>query len=139
MRRRPPRSIRTDTLFPYTTLFRSGAQVGAAVGAFDLHAVAHLQGLCDMLAGAPAGNQADVKLQDLLARHARHRIGARRQAGEGEAGELPPSDLKRLVRPQVKPLDERGDLLAVGVLRGEAAPRAPDAAQSGRAVGWGKR
>src|SRR3546814_11239263 len=26
MLRRPPRSTRTDTLFPYTTLFRSGAQ-----------------------------------------------------------------------------------------------------------------
>src|SRR3546814_9959124 len=29
MRRRPPRSTRTDTLFPYTTLFRSGG-VGQA-------------------------------------------------------------------------------------------------------------
>src|SRR3546814_15514465 len=30
MLRRPPRSTRTDTLFPYTTLFRSGAaQIGA--------------------------------------------------------------------------------------------------------------
>src|SRR3546814_20230509 len=28
--RRPPRSTRTDTLFPYTTLFRSLAAVGAA-------------------------------------------------------------------------------------------------------------
>src|SRR3546814_10545018 len=28
MRRRPPRSTRTDTLFPYTTLFRSTAMVG---------------------------------------------------------------------------------------------------------------
>src|SRR3546814_20751509 len=27
MRRRPPRSTRTDTLFPYTTLFRSDAAV----------------------------------------------------------------------------------------------------------------
>src|SRR3546814_7402781 len=27
MRRRPPRSTRTDTLFPYTTLFRSGRQL----------------------------------------------------------------------------------------------------------------
>src|SRR3546814_12544845 len=27
MRRRPPRSKRTDTLFPYTTLFRSGETV----------------------------------------------------------------------------------------------------------------
>src|SRR3546814_13857314 len=31
MVRRPPRSTRTDTLFPYTTLFRSLAQVLAAV------------------------------------------------------------------------------------------------------------
>src|SRR3546814_16543238 len=29
MLRRPPRSTRTDTLFPYTTLFRSGIGVGA--------------------------------------------------------------------------------------------------------------
>src|SRR3546814_7992349 len=29
MIRRPPRSTRTDTLFPYTTLFRSGGAVGA--------------------------------------------------------------------------------------------------------------
>src|SRR3546814_1368890 len=33
MIRRPPRSTRTDTLFPYTTLFRS------AVEAFDLRAL----------------------------------------------------------------------------------------------------
>src|SRR3546814_1833052 len=29
MIRRPPRSTRTDTLFPYTTLFRSGPRLGA--------------------------------------------------------------------------------------------------------------
>src|SRR3546814_7152140 len=29
MIRRPPRSTRTDTLFPYTTLFRSGRNAGA--------------------------------------------------------------------------------------------------------------
>src|SRR3546814_13804335 len=35
MKRRPPRSTRTDTLFPFTTLFRSGrdeAPFAAAVG-----------------------------------------------------------------------------------------------------------
>src|SRR3546814_11984556 len=33
MIRRPPRSTRTDTLFPYTTLFRSaGVEIVAAVG-----------------------------------------------------------------------------------------------------------
>src|SRR3546814_2541581 len=31
MRRRPPRSTRTDTLFPYTTLFRSLGEVVATV------------------------------------------------------------------------------------------------------------
>src|SRR3546814_3059172 len=30
MIRRPPRSTRTDTLFPYTTLFRSGRRLAAA-------------------------------------------------------------------------------------------------------------
>src|SRR3546814_4528282 len=32
MIRRPPRSTRTDTLFPYTTLFRSAGQVDAVGG-----------------------------------------------------------------------------------------------------------
>src|SRR3546814_16847546 len=35
MRRRPPRSTRTDTLFPYTTLFRS-------IPVFDLNATGEL-------------------------------------------------------------------------------------------------
>src|SRR3546814_10975655 len=35
MIRRPPRSTRTDILFPYTTLFRSLAAVIIAVGAAD--------------------------------------------------------------------------------------------------------
>src|SRR3546814_8045533 len=37
MRRRPPRSTRTDTLFPYTTLFRSSVaepKVDSIVGTF---------------------------------------------------------------------------------------------------------
>src|SRR3546814_9301218 len=38
MIRRPPRSTRTDTLFPYTTLFRSVVAVGpAAAGECDRH------------------------------------------------------------------------------------------------------
>src|SRR3546814_3448753 len=41
MIRRPPRSTRTDTLFPYTTLFRSGLQPGIAERAYrepgDIH------------------------------------------------------------------------------------------------------
>src|SRR3546814_19535625 len=37
MIRRPPRSTRTDTLFPYTTLFRS-PQIGATAGEHDMQA-----------------------------------------------------------------------------------------------------
>src|SRR3546814_4981127 len=35
MIRRPPRSTRTDTLFPYTTLFRSGIDVESRLEPFD--------------------------------------------------------------------------------------------------------
>src|SRR3546814_10859141 len=35
MIRRPPRSTRTDTLFPYTTLFRASAKQGWAVADLD--------------------------------------------------------------------------------------------------------
>src|SRR3546814_16592292 len=35
MRRRPPRSTRTDTLFPYTTLFRSLQRERAAGASLD--------------------------------------------------------------------------------------------------------
>src|SRR3546814_12143795 len=35
MIRRPPRSTRTDTLFPYTTLFRSDVAAGIGLGTFN--------------------------------------------------------------------------------------------------------
>src|SRR3546814_9922229 len=38
MTRRPPRSTRTDTLFPYTTLFRSPGLGGPLVVQHDAHA-----------------------------------------------------------------------------------------------------
>src|SRR3546814_904015 len=37
MIRRPPRSTRTDTLFPYTTLFRSKAETAAKHGEEQVH------------------------------------------------------------------------------------------------------
>src|SRR3546814_5404043 len=43
MIRRPPRSTRTDTLFPYTTLFRSGLRLERElVGNVVLEDVAHV-------------------------------------------------------------------------------------------------
>src|SRR3546814_13956405 len=48
MIRRPPRSTRTDTLFPYTTLFRSlfGSQRGRSAAVFEAPAV--IAGLDDI-------------------------------------------------------------------------------------------
>src|SRR3546814_19830962 len=53
MIRRPPRSTRTDTLFPYTTLFRSQARVRLRDVVDQLH---HVDGLAD----AGAAEQADL-------------------------------------------------------------------------------
>src|SRR3546814_10006868 len=43
MRRRPPRSTRTDTLFPYTTLFRSIVQPSSGSVTFNGHALTGLK------------------------------------------------------------------------------------------------
>src|SRR3546814_21108872 len=56
MIRRPPRSTRTDTLFPYTTLFRSG--VGGRPAAPAHHLDRAFPGLPDRHAGAVHGDAA---------------------------------------------------------------------------------
>src|SRR3546814_15317770 len=59
MIRRPPRSTRTDTLFPYTTLFRSGQQALAELG----HLLAVLQHdgvLADQVDAADVAVQVDA-------------------------------------------------------------------------------
>src|SRR3546814_14955635 len=43
MIRRPPRSTRTDTLFPYTTLFRSVHRRGPLMGLADLVVLAGIE------------------------------------------------------------------------------------------------
>src|SRR3546814_2295788 len=71
MIRRPPRSTRTDTLFPYTTLFRSRHQVhggldgvGAGAGPRDVHRMsAHLD-LEPLHAHRRAGHVAARRLAD---------------------------------------------------------------------------
>src|SRR3546814_1665543 len=44
MTRRPPGSTRTDTRFPYTTLFRSDATARGGIGALDLSGSARRNG-----------------------------------------------------------------------------------------------
>src|SRR3546814_20457258 len=76
MRRRPPRSTRTYTLFPYTTLFRSerfearrvgllGGRIGAAGGEGHRHALA--RGLRRLLDADAAAEHDQVGDRDRLA------------------------------------------------------------------------
>src|SRR3546814_20941926 len=52
MRRRPPRSTRIDTLFPYTTLFRSrGETLYGADGKIPLHPKALSEDMASLLPG----------------------------------------------------------------------------------------
>src|SRR3546814_1382755 len=91
MRRRPPRSTRTDTLFPYTTLFRS---VHAQLGAADRHGVA-----------AGTGTD-DDDVESLFAhynylqkiRMAAGRTGRRRQRSASARSEEHTSELQSLMR-----------------------------------------
>src|SRR3546814_11398641 len=68
MIRRPPRSTRTDTLFPYTTLFRSEKVEGVRVLRIPFeHPAVKLLGV-----GQPSLSvQLDAALQRLLGRHLR--------------------------------------------------------------------
>src|SRR3546814_4608966 len=70
MIRRPPRSTRTDTLLPYTTLFRS-AGYGDHVGAAADRDAAELVGLVQQFGGVGGG-----RLQGEHRRHAGlHHVG----------------------------------------------------------------
>src|SRR3546814_12584893 len=93
MIRRPPRSTRTDTLFPYTTLFRSAVDQGhlvadvgeverllhGGVAAADHHDL--LAAVEEAVAGGAGGNAAAVEL--LLAGNAQP---ARLRAGGDDDG-----------------------------------------------------
>src|SRR3546814_16025998 len=58
MIRRPPGSTRTDTLFPYTTLFRSGLGSDDGVSRRPLGGGAGDRGAADLPAHLPPGNSA---------------------------------------------------------------------------------
>src|SRR3546814_15657631 len=60
MIRRPPRSTRTDTLFPYTTLFRSQAAAGLGIVEGSRVRLGNRQGSLVVHAKLFAGLQPDV-------------------------------------------------------------------------------
>src|SRR3546814_8642816 len=77
--RRPPRSTRTDTLFPYTTLFRAGKQpvlhiVGIAVVDMGRQGREHAIAILGMQARGPALQH----VGELLGRIAEHLANAGR-------------------------------------------------------------
>src|SRR3546814_9230357 len=99
MIRRPPRSTRTDTLFPYTTLFRStilhadvvDREAGEAMAGRLLHVGPQLRW--------PRTEQIDRTIHDRAAHTARigHRIVALRITGAGRSEEHT-SELQSLMR-----------------------------------------
>src|SRR3546814_6178966 len=69
MIRPPPRSTRTDTLFPYTTLFRSVVELGEELGATDEIDVDHADvdssgASVTIFTGSTLGGDADLNLGD---------------------------------------------------------------------------
>src|SRR3546814_5175987 len=60
MRRRPPRSTRTDTLLPYTTLFRSMDGIGQTPERSTEGVLAHVPGLHPEQ-GSPGRDAADIR------------------------------------------------------------------------------
>src|SRR3546814_10692578 len=81
MIRRPPRSTRTDTLFPYTTLFRSGLDLLHARPLVDLF-LARLHAL-------PQRVVDDPELRHLLDDQGLGRVAARPARSEEHTSELP--------------------------------------------------
>src|SRR3546814_15571280 len=66
MIRRPPRSTRTDTLFPYTTLFRSVIHIQAGLQCLEGEALGLARGnLGDRCAAARAGYRVKVHRVDM--------------------------------------------------------------------------
>src|SRR3546814_2265397 len=99
MRRRPPRSRRTDTLFPYTTLFRSRAIERAALLCRDHSAALGLLHVVDDDQPAEVVRQGRLQAAALLtdraaALHATTLVGA----GEPFRSEEHTSELQSLMR-----------------------------------------
>src|SRR3546814_20592256 len=108
MIRRPPRSTRTDTLFPYTTRFRSGAgQPGQAVSEGDVAAGRDLEvAVLDLEAAAPGREPGIQPVDPGLLRHQRRRQRVHHEpvalVADHAAGILPP-------QPFAPVLDHRPD------------------------------
>src|SRR3546814_3210873 len=90
MLRRPPRSTRTDPLFPYTTLFRSHSLLGGAPAPEKSRPA-----LCWLRHHHDIRSQTAVRLQPHLGgRQTAHRSGVLRPAGASAEPGLPVDRLR---------------------------------------------
>src|SRR3546814_7024415 len=71
MIRRPPRSTRTDTLFPYTTLFRS-SDVNIVLGALELGKISADNLLINLVGIADRLGKGDLIVHDTLSAFGNH-------------------------------------------------------------------
>src|SRR3546814_21119376 len=123
--RRPPRATRTDTLFPYTTLFRSnGARQAADV---DGEAFEAFDEIGEMLAREQRGR---TYKRDLNPRHRGDEGGAERDLGLAEPDVAADEPVHRAARRHVGEHVADRAVLIVGFLIGEA--------EIGRAAGRGR-
>src|SRR3546814_1140191 len=100
MIRRPPRSTRTDTLFPYTTLFRSRArgQGAAGDGAPDVERPRVRQPRCDLDRPVLAGARRQRHLAPGQAPGAQGPAGRQHRHGQLVRSEEHTSELQSLMR-----------------------------------------
>src|SRR3546814_103732 len=86
MIRRPPRSTRTDTLFPYTTLFRSPQKVGIAIADVitGMYASVAILGALNHRSQTGRGQYIDMALLDCIVA-----LGGNQVTGYLASGTLP--------------------------------------------------
>src|SRR3546814_877102 len=116
MIRRPPRSTRTDTLFPYTTLFRSRLEIHGGIFAPFACAV-------EEAVRADDGGQAGVALDHAL-RPFQHRVGRRH---------LEP-DMQEAVAARIEELGAVGAAIIAGDIPGLLPEEGRVRAEYGRPV-----
>src|SRR3546814_1848394 len=97
MIRRPPRSTRTDTLFPYTTLFRSGLEDPRELAEAQHHAAFLLGDQHETVEGQPQHQRQADPAQRVAATAVEHAAEVVEQAAEDRSEEHT-SELQSLMR-----------------------------------------
>src|SRR3546814_14974752 len=124
MRRRPPRSTRTDTLFPYTTLFRSTSP-SASPGTIDWSTSPKPEAEPE-ICGRP-GTHCVLTRPQILARRSQLLFGDHREGALGVGVlEVPVGDLAGFGEAQGGLLARQHAPGVEALIGGEAVRRVPD-------------